>query len=157
MILLIVVGITRSCYIYLVHSGIWSDCDRDGIIHSLATVDIFSEFLFHFHPTRRIHGAEGFLDDVIVGVDVFCESIGNFFTGSSSEGIVCVTDEYFFLIGCIVSTDRDESIVGIIGVLVFSLEIEDVTYKVTIVVVEETSYERSGGVIVKNEKRKSTQ
>ena len=88
MILLVVICVWGSCYIYFISSGIWSDGYRDDIISSLATVDVFFHLFLYFISIGWIDCVESFFYDIITRVDIFCELINYSFARSTTESII---------------------------------------------------------------------
>ena len=113
----------------------------DDIIGSSYSVGVFSGFFLGLCLGCRIYSVLGFFYSILSIIDVFYTLIGYLFGSSSSERIIFEGDEEFFTSEFIVSTDGYEAIMDIIGVFVFSLVIQIVSYEVAICIVEETSGE----------------
>ena len=109
----------------------------DDIIGSSYSVGVFSGFFLGLCLGCRIYCVLGFFYGILSIIDVFYTLVGYLFGSSSSERIIFEGDEEFFTSRFIVSTDGYETIMDIIDVFVFSLGIKNVSYEVTIGIVED--------------------
>lgn len=144
MIFLIIVISCSGYYIEFLYSRISRISDGYNIISSTCSIRIFSHFLLHLHSTGRIDITLSFLDDVISRIYIIVRNIGNFLGYSATKCIISEGDKDFFSCYIVIAIYLDQSILCIIAVFVLSLVVDRISDEIPVLVVEESSLERSG-------------